>query len=347
MSRAARAGVILKGSAVVEGLGRARTILLDKTGTITTGTPEVRSVRPAGALSERELLRLVGSLEQMSPHVTARALVDAARRRGLTLSVPTETRETPGRGIRGRVDGRDVVAGAGDWLSELGIDGAATGARVEPGEAAVVVAVDGGVAGTIALGDRLRDDAPELVRRLRAGGVSYVALVTGDRTDVGERIGRRLGVDRVYAEQTPEEKVEVVRSVMATPAARTAVMIGDGINDAPALAAADVGVAMGGSGATVSSEVADAVVLVDRVDRVGDAVEMSRRALRIAHQSIVVGLGLSFAGMIAAAFGLLPPVAGALAQEAIDVAVILNALRALRGGPATARTRRARPDLKR
>ena len=156
-------------------------------------------------------------------------------------------------------------------------------------------------------------------------------MVSGDRRSVAERVGRELGVDRVYAEQSPEDKLEVVRSLRADAALRPVVMVGDGVNDAPALALADLGIAMGAAGATVSSETADAVITVDRVDRVADAVHTGRRALFIARQSVLAGMGLSIAAMGVAAAGYLPPVAGALLQEGIDLAVILNALRALHG----------------
>jgi P-type E1-E2 ATPase len=156
-------------------------------------------------------------------------------------------------------------------------------------------------------------------------------MVSGDRRSVAERIGRKLGMDRVYAEQSPAQKLEVVRSLRAEPRLRPVVMVGDGVNDAPALALADIGVAMGAAGATVSSETADAVITVDRVDRVADALHAGRRALHIARQSVLVGMGLSLAAMLVAAAGYLPPVAGALLQEGIDLAVILNALRALYG----------------
>jgi P-type E1-E2 ATPase len=160
--------------------------------------------------------------------------------------------------------------------------------------------------------------------------VRYVALVTGDKAPAAEAVGARLGVDSVFAEQQPEEKVDVVRSLEARSDLRNVVMVGDGINDAPALALADVGIAMGSAGATVSSETADAVVLVDRVDRVADAIRIGRRSLSIARQSVVIGIALSLVAMGVAAFGYLPPVKGALLQEAIDVGVILNALRALK-----------------
>jgi P-type E1-E2 ATPase len=181
------------------------------------------------------------------------------------------------------------------------------------------------------MADELRPDTAQIVERLRDEGVHHVAMVSGDRRSVAERAARQLGLDRVYAELSPEQKLEIVRRLRADPALRPVVMVGDGVNDAPALALADVGIAMGAAGATVSSETADAVITLDRVDRVADALHAGRRALHIARQSVLAGMGLSFAAMCVAAFGYLPPVAGALFQEAIDLAVILNALRALRG----------------
>ena len=195
----------------------------------------------------------------------------------------------------------------------------------------MLVGIDGTVAGVIVMADELRPDADRIVDRLRAEGVRHVAMVSGDRHSVADRIGRALGVDRVYAEQSPEDKLDVVRSLRADPALRPVIMVGDGVNDAPALALADLGIAMGAAGATVSSETADAVITVDRVDRVADAVHTGRRALFIARQSVLAGMGLSIAAMAVAAAGYLPPVAGAIFQEIIDLAVILNALRALHG----------------
>jgi P-type E1-E2 ATPase len=179
--------------------------------------------------------------------------------------------------------------------------------------------------------DELRPDAAQVVQRLRAEGVRHVAMVSGDRRSVADRVGRELGVDRTYAEQSPEDKLEVVRAMRDRAELRPVIMVGDGVNDAPALALADLGIAMGAAGATVSSETADAVITVDRIDRVADAVHTGRRAVFIARQSVLAGMGLSIAAMGVAAAGYLPPVAGALLQEVIDLAVILNALRALRG----------------
>jgi P-type E1-E2 ATPase len=250
--------------------------------------------------------------------------------------VPADVHEDPGQGIQGSVDGHRVLVGSRAFMRDAGVPGdevastSLAGTRGS-GEAHVIVAIDGHVAGVIVMADELRPDAVTIIERLRAEGVRHVAMLSGDRRSVAERVGRELGVDRVYAEQSPEDKLEVVRRVAADPGLRPVIMVGDGINDAPALAIADLGIAMGAAGATVSSETADAVITVDRVDRVADAVHIGRRALFIARQSVLTGMGLSLAAMGVAALGYLPPVGGALFQEAIDLAVIINALRALRG----------------
>jgi heavy metal translocating P-type ATPase len=330
MSRAARAGVVVKGGGALERLGGARTVLLDKTGTITLGHPELERLVPLDGMPADETLRLAASLDRLSAHPLGEALVEGAEERGLRLSRPDAVRESFGHGIEGIVDGRRVLVGSASWLRSHGLDPVLP-AGLDDGAAKVLVGIDGVPAGVALLDDRVREDARELVPRLRAAGIRHVAIVSGDKAAVAERIGAELGVDRVYAEQAPEEKVEVVRALRASPQLRNVVMVGDGVNDAPALALADVGIAMGTIGATVSSDTADAVILVERVDRVADAVGFSRRAVGIARQSIVLGMGASLVAMGFAAFGFLVPVAGAFLQEAIDVAVILNALRALRG----------------
>jgi heavy metal translocating P-type ATPase len=336
MSRAARAGVIVKGAGAIETLGHARTVLFDKTGTLTVGTPEVRDIVTRGGFEAAEVLRLAASLDRLSAHVLGAALVCAAAEADLTLSTPIEVREDAGQGIQGTVDGRAVALGSRAFLRAAGVaaDEVASATLLSgrgSGEAQVLVAVNGHIAGAIVMADELRPDAVHIVERLRAEGVRHVAMVSGDRRSVAERIGRELSVDRVYAEQSPEDKLEVVARLRADPNLSPVIMVGDGVNDAPALALADLGIAMGVAGATVSSETADAVITVDRIDRVADAVHTGRRALYIARQSVLAGMALSLAAMAIAAAGYLPPVAGALTQEAIDLAVILNALRALRG----------------
>ncbi|HSC51478.1 MAG TPA: heavy metal translocating P-type ATPase [Gaiellaceae bacterium] len=328
LSRAARAGVVVKGAGTIEQLGGARSVLLDKTGTVTLGHPELDRVIATDGLPPNETLRLAASLDRLSSHPLAKALVAGAEQRKLQLAIPENVEERFGKGVRGAVDDHRVLVGSAGWLRSHGIEPRLP-VDVDGGDAKVLVAVDDHLAGIALIGDRLRADSSELVPRLRAAGVRHVALVTGDKQAVADAIGERLGVDRIYAEQTPEQKLEVVRAVHERPDLRGVVMVGDGINDAPALALADVGIAMGSGGATVSSETADAVVLVDRVDRVADAIRISRRALFIARQSVLAGIGLSLLAMGFAAAGYLQPVEGALLQEAIDVGVILNALRAL------------------
>jgi heavy metal translocating P-type ATPase len=323
VSRAARAGVIVKGGTAIEGLGAARTVLLDKTGTLTTGTPEVERIESAEGIAPAELLRLAASLEQASAHVTAEAMVHAAQSRGLTLSPPRAVHEDPGRGIEGTVENHRVAAAAG------------------AGPGAVAVTVDGRQAGVIHLADRRRPGAAGMLRALREAGVQRIAMVTGDRASTAHEVARELGIDEVFAEQEPEGKLDVVRAMRERPDARSVVMVGDGVNDAPALALADVGVALSGEGAGVAAETADAVIVGSDVARLADAIVIGRRALAIARQSVVAGMGLSVAAMLVAATGALPPAAGALVQEAIDVAVILNALRALGAGNHGLRSGRA------
>jgi heavy metal translocating P-type ATPase len=336
LSRAARCGVIVKGAGAIETLGEARTVLFDKTGTLTVGTPDVRDIVTFRDRQPGELLALAASVDQMSAHVLGDALVRSAAEAGLALATPTDVHEVPGQGIQGMIDGHMVAVGSRAFMRAAGVgEDEISSTAVLPGhgsgEAHVLVCLDGHVGGVIVMADEPRPDADRIVERLRAEGILHVAMVSGDRRSVAERIGRALGVDRVYAEQTPEEKLEVVRRLRDDPGLRPVIMVGDGVNDAPALALADLGIAMGVAGATVSSETADAVITVDRIDRVADAVHTGRRSLHIARQSVLAGMGLSVAAMAVAAAGYLTPVAGALLQEAIDLAVILNALRALRG----------------
>ena len=325
VARAARVGVIVKGGGVIEQLGRARTVLFDKTGTLTLGAVHIERVVPIDGMADDALLAMAASVEQYSVHVTAAALVRAARERGLLLVDAIDVTETPGRGVRGQVGTAVVAVGGAHDGPSMARGGA------EPGRMVIAVWIDDALAGEIVMSDPVRPDAPSLIGRLRRAGVRRVAMVSGDRQEVADALGAQLGLDAVYADQTPEDKLNVVRGMRASPELGPVIMVGDGINDAPALALADCGIALGAAGATVSSDTADAVITVDRIDRVGDAVEIGRRSLGIARQSVIVGIGLSGAAMLVAALGFLPPIAGALVQEAIDVAVILNALRALGG----------------
>jgi heavy metal translocating P-type ATPase len=328
LSRAARFGVLIKGAKPLESMARIKTLIVDKTGTLTDGRPGIVSIKGTGALSEDEILYFAAALDQASQHPVAQAVVAAARARDQSLPVPTDVIETPGEGVAGRVGGRDVLVGGTDFVA------AQTGADVtgmeEPGAVIVAVAVDGRAAGHLVMADALRPGIPALLQALRRNGIDRIVLATGDRHDVAEALTLGLGLDRIEADLTPDRKVQLVVEARETG---PVMMVGDGVNDAPALAAADVGVAMGARGAAASAEAADVVLLVDDLGRLLPGLIIARGARRIALQSVAAGIGLSVIGMIAAALGYLTPVQGALLQEVIDVAVILNALRALRINP--------------
>jgi heavy metal translocating P-type ATPase len=329
---AARHGVVVKDGAALEAMGQARTVLLDKTGTLTAGRAHVVAVVAAPGHDAADVLASAASVEQASPHVLAAMLVGEARDRGLTLAEPAGVVERPGSGVGGTVGGHEVWVGAlasvdtETWVPWLAA--AERRARRE-GCGATVVVVDGEPVGMILFTDELRTDTSAALRALRRAGVDRVVMVTGDRLEVAEPIGASLGIDQVFADRTPSEKLDVVRSESSMRPGIT-VMVGDGVNDAPALAAADLGVAMGARGATASSEAADVVLIVDRLDRLAVGVVIAERARSIARQSVLLGMGLSLLGMGLAAVGLLAPVAGAVAQEVIDVLAIATALRALR-----------------
>ncbi|MFF9406566.1 heavy metal translocating P-type ATPase [Streptomyces anandii] len=328
LSRASRLGVVVRDGGALENLGRARTLLLDKTGTLTGGRPRVIDVMAAPGLKPAEVLRLAASVDQYSPHVLARAIVDAARERGLELPVPADVTEEPGRGATGTVDGRRVSIGRADSTEARPEWARAVGNRALLDGAAVAwLTIGGEPAGAVLLRDPPRHDAPRTLRHLRAAGIERLVMLTGDRAAPAQEVAAVLGLDGVRAELSPADKVAAVR---AERERAVTVMVGDGVNDAPALAAADIGVAMGAHGSTASSEAADIVLTTDRVDRLADTVVIAQRARRIAVQSALGGMLMSLAAMGAAAFGLLPPAVGALLQEGIDAAVILNALRALR-----------------
>lgn len=330
VSRAARRGILIKGGGPLEALARTHTVMFDKTGTLTVGGARLVAVETAPSQVASDVLRMCASLEQASQHVVAAAIVSAAVARGLPLASPTAVRETMGSGLQGIVEGRSVKAGSFQLVSgqTRPPPWAMRAQRRASWRSAlsVFVSVDGELIGAILLADELRRETPRAVQALRESGIQRIVMVTGDRADAAETIAAALDLDAVLADRVPSDKVD---AVAVEQRLHPTIMVGDGINDAPALAAADVGIAMGARGASASSEAADVVILVDRLDRVADAVSIARRTRAIAVQSIVAGMAMSGVAMIAAALGYLTPVAGALTQEAIDVAVILNAMRAL------------------
>ncbi len=342
MSRAARRGVLIKNGAALEALARADIALFDKTGTLTEGHARLAAIEAADSVPASEALRMAAALDQASTHPLARPIVVAAREQGLLLTMPEDAVEEPGRGIHGRVEGHEVKVGRATYVTG-GAPASAWAERLRrqtavEGLANVFVGIDGRLVAGLVLEDPLRPDARRLVQRLRRAGIDRIVMVTGDHQMVAQTVAAAAGIDVVHADCSPAEKLKVVA---AERQRGIVVMAGDGINDAPALAAADVGVALGVRGATASSETADVVLMVDRIDRLGEAVEIARRSQHIALQSVVAGMVLSFVAMGFAAFGALAPVFGAIVQEAIDITVILNALRAVGGR----RQRHPAPDI--
>jgi heavy metal translocating P-type ATPase len=327
ISRTAARGVLIKSGAVLEKLSQASALVIDKTGTLTHGKAELIEIHTVGKLASDEVLRLAASLDQASGHVIAKSIVEAAQGRGLMLTMPNGAQEEGGAGVAGRIGKHHVMVGSADFVRRklrrktLALPDAA------PGTMMAAVAVDRKLAGFLLMADPIRADASAALLRLRQAGIRHIVLASGDHAPIVNKVGAELGLDEIHAELTPQQKVGVVA---AQHRKSVVIMAGDGVNDAPALAASDIGIAMGARGSPASAEAADAVLLTDNLERIAEAVEIAKRSRRIALESVWVGLGLSLSAMTAAAFGYLPVLQGALLQEAIDVAVILNALRALR-----------------
>ncbi|HET9171050.1 MAG TPA: heavy metal translocating P-type ATPase [Actinospica sp.] len=336
LSRASRLGVIVRDGAALEQLGRARTLVLDKTGTVTMGRPRVIEVAAGPGSTPAEVLRLAASVDQASTHVLAQAIVREARRRDARITLPGRVIEEPGRGTTGELDGHEISVGRIDTpVAELPPWARAVDNRaLLDGATAVWVTADKSPVGAVLLRDPLRPDAPHTLRWLRAAGFTRLVMLTGDRPEPAHEIGALLGLDEVRSRQSPLDKVAAVREESGRA---VTVMVGDGLNDAPALAAAHVGVAMGARGSTAASEAADVVLTTDHVARLADAMDAAVRSRRTAVQSAAGGMALSIVAMLVASLGRLPAAPGALLQEGIDVAVILNALRALVPGRAARR----------
>ena len=323
LSRAAKSGVILKGGAVAEQLARVRTVAFDKTGTITEGRPDLVEVRPADGFDADEVLGLAASAEQYSGHVLAEGIRRAAMVRGFATHPVEDAREEATNGVIAKIRGRSVVVGKPAYVASHASD--TVRAQLGPGQAAAYVAIDGRFAGTLILADDPRPESHAVMKWMRTHGVRRIAMLTGDSQDTAESIAREVGIDEVHAELLPADKVDLAARLQPRPV----LMVGDGVNDAPVLAAADVGIAMGAKGATAAGEAADAVILQDSLARVADAVAISRHTLRTAYIAIWIGIGLSIGLMLVATTGVIPAVVGALLQELVDLATILYALRAL------------------
>lgn len=326
MGRSAKNGIIVKNGGTLERLARIRTAVFDKTGTLTHGTPEISRLLPADGVGATELLVLAASAEQYSPHALAKSVVAGAHSRGLALHAGQDVTETTAQGVSGLIGGQRVVVGKADFVAENGPG--LVPVELERGELAVYVAVRGAYAGAVVLRDRLRDDARSTIERLVALGVRDTLMLTGDAQVTAERVAAQVGILHVRANCLPADKVDAVHAA----AQRPVMMVGDGVNDAPVLATADVGVAMGAKGSTAASESADVVILLDDLSRTARAIEIAQRTMYIAWQSIWIGVVMSVGLMVLAAFGLIPAIVGAGLQEVVDLATILNALRAASPG---------------
>jgi heavy metal translocating P-type ATPase len=322
ISLSARRGIIIKDPAVLEKIDTCRTAIFDKTGTLTYGQPKLTGVVPAPGFTEEEVLALVASLERYSKHPLAEAVLEAAAGRGASLVEATEMREPPGEGLRGTVAGRAVQVTSRKKL----VAQQPHSEEIPPfvGGMECVITIDGRYAGTLRFRDQPRPEGPSFVRHLGPKHLfDRVMIVSGDRESEVRYLAEQVGITEVRASQTPEQKVAIVRE--ETRRANT-VFLGDGINDAPALTAATVGIAFG-QNSDITAEAAGAVILDTSLEKVDEFLHVSRRLRSILLQSAIGGIALSLVGMGLAAAGYLPPVAGAVMQEVIDVVAVLNALR--------------------
>lgn len=322
MSRAAKHGIIVKTGAILEKLAAIKTVAFDKTGTLTYGEPEVAHILPIKGVGEHDLLRIAASAEQQSGHVLARALQVAAKRQKLSLAKTSHVHEATAQGVTAKVDNMAVIVGKLDFLHEHGI--AIKTKKTDSGETAVHVAQGKHYIGSITFADKPRQNAKDTLQHIAQLGIAHTLMLTGDTKATAARIAGELGIEHVHAECLPKDKVEFVKNAEPRPV----MMVGDGVNDAPVLAAAEVGMAMGARGSTAASETADVVVLVDDISRSALAISIGRRTMRIALQSIWIGIAISVGLMLVAASGIIPAVVGAGLQEVVDVVVIFNALRA-------------------
>lgn len=335
MNRSARRQILIRNGGALEALGQTTAVLFDKTGTLTVGRPQVARVVSAGSLLEPDLLRLASAVEQGSGHLLARTLVAEAERRGLVAEAATAVIESPGRGVEGDVEGLHVAVGARSFIADRSPT-TATGIQefeLAEGSSASLrayVAVGGGFVGVVEYSDAIRKGMKEFVQRLEVEGVRQIALISGDRSENATAVAAAVGIKESHGDMLPQDKVRMVQQLLDQ--GEKVVMMGDGTNDAPALSTATIGVALASQGRGIATEAADVILLGDDPSQLSEGMQISRRTMRIARQSIWFGLGISALGMAFASGGWIPPVAGAAIQEAIDLLVIANALRASRDG---------------
>ncbi|MCL2451619.1 heavy metal translocating P-type ATPase, partial [Candidatus Saccharibacteria bacterium] len=325
MSRASKHGIIVKNGAVLEKLNSATVFAFDKTGTLTHGDVVVSEITAADGFTTKEVIELAASAEADSSHILAMSLVNYAKKHHVKFVSAKNVREMTGDGVFATVKTKKVIVGRAEFLKKNKIAVPAS----DKSSTAMFVAVNGQFAGAVYFADQVRAESKKTLSELKQTGIRETVMLTGDRRAVAEKIGAAAGVDKVFAELLPKDKVEIMRNLCGRK--DSVVMVGDGVNDAPVLAAADVGIAMGARGSTAASESADAVIMLDDLGRVTLLRKISKRTIRVALQSVWTGIGLCLVLMAIAAFGFIPALVGAGLQELVDVVVIFNALRAHRG----------------
>ncbi len=333
INKSAKRGIVVKNGGSLEKVGQTRAVVFDKTGTLTFGVPKIVEIKKLDKLSEKELLFYSASVERLSAHILAKAVVKEAHDKKIELVFPENFKESFGKGVKGKVKNKEVIVSSVAFLETFGVKFnqywlSFKKEQNQLGRMVSFVALDKKIIGGIVFGDEIRPDIKQIIQSLKNSGIEIVAMLTGDSEKVAGQVATITGIDIVKAQSLPDEKVSFVNSLKKKYS--NVVMVGDGFNDAPALAASSVGIALGAGGSSVSSESADIVLLVDDLAKVREVIEIGKEVLSIARGGIMFGMGASFVAMILAASGFIKPVQGAILQEVIDVIVIFNALRASR-----------------
>lgn len=327
IARAARAGILLKGGIYLEQLAKVQVLAFDKTGTLTVGRPAVVRVELFGDTTERELLQFAAAAERRSSHPLAKAVVERAEAGGIEIPEPADFEVVRGRGVRASIDGERVLAGNAAFLAEASISVPQRAADAD--QSVVFVSAGTRALGVLHLADPIRPDAKAALARLKASGIQRIVMLTGDNAATAQRIGAELGVDEVQADLLPDDKVAAIKRLQR--GGQLVAMVGDGINDAPALATADVGIAMGVAGTQAAIEAADVALMTDDIGRIADARDIAKRAYRTIRQNLFVGVGVVHVlGITAALLKLIGPIEAAIIHLGPDILVFLNSVRLLR-----------------
>lgn len=319
MSRASRNGIVMKTGSVLEKLAGARTGAFDKTGTITNGHLTVAQILPAGTITKERLLHLAASAEQDSSHILARSLLAYASQHNISLATVSGLTEETGKGITAMIEDHQVKVGKRQFV-------APQNQQAVLDTTAIYVSVDGTYYGAIAFTDHIRPEAAQTMAKLKAAGVTNLIMLTGDQRAIAQQVAKKVGISTVKADLLPQDKIAALQSIPQSE--HLVFMVGDGVNDAPSLATADVGIAMGARGSTAASETADVVILKDDLAKVAKAVTISQDTLRIAKQAVLIGIAICTVLMLIASTGVIPAFVGAMLQEVIDTVSILWALKA-------------------